>query len=114
MEKKGSEFDRSDLVRNMVAQSFEPSENDTLERLDNESASLAAELFIRGLTSALAEFGRVEIHELGVFTLVDRQPDSGTLPNGERWETPARKKIVFRPSPKMLEIVASVQDIPVY
>ncbi len=114
MKKEGAEYDLGDIIRNMVEQSFENTQDGPVERLDEPTAKLAAELFIRAVTTALAIDGRVEINRLGVLALDKREADNGTLPDGTPWETPERLKIVLRPAPALKRTVSEVQEMPVY
>lgn len=58
--------------------------------------------------------GRVEFHGFGTLRLELRRPDSGTLPDGTPWETPERNKVVFRPAPAFLRVIAERTGMPAY
>lgn len=118
MKKEGAEFDRGDLARHISEQTLfadphgEPwpegyviSERDSLSVLKIISSAIP---------DAIVEFGRVEIKDLGVFTLEHRAADSGTLPDGTPWETPERNKIVFRPAPAFKKIIAERTGMAAY
>lgn len=62
--------------------------------------------FAEILPVALAEHGRVEIHNLGTFSLAHREARTGTTPDGTPWATPERQEIVFHAAPSVNHVVA--------
>ena len=120
MKKLGAEFDRGDLERHI---------HENTQIVDNSGGGepypeeyripldIVSEV-VRAIPSAIAdaivEFGRVEIADFGVFTTQHRDPDTGTLPDGSTWTIPERMKIVFRPSPALLRIIAERTGMPCY
>lgn len=112
---EGTEFDRSDIVRNIVssllidddgAQIERYVEGEVLEVLKSEHSTIA---------DALCVFdGRVEIKDFGTFTLELRPPDSGVDPNGEPWETPERYKVKFKAAPAFVQIIEERTGIPAF
>lgn len=103
MKIQGKEFDRGDLARH-IAEKTGYSEKVCLEVLEWTAVSIA---------DAIAEFDRVEIHDFGTFTTKDLQPDSGTLPDGQQWEAPARAKVIFKPAKAFREQLANRLQKPV-
>lgn len=61
--------------------------------------------FAEILPVALAEYGRVEIHGLGTFSLAHREPLSRTTPDGTPWSTPERQEIVFHAAPSVNAVI---------
>lgn len=100
---KGKEFDRGDLARH-IAEKTGMHESQVLEVLAWVPISIA---------DAIAEFDRIEIHDFGTFATKDLQPDSGTLPDGQQWEAPARAKVVFKPAKAFREQLANRLQKPV-
>lgn len=90
-----TEFDRSDLAKEIAAQTgmFPDTVIDVLKS------------FAAILPYALAEHGRVEIHNLGTFSLAHREPLSRTTPDGTPWSTPERQEIVFHAAPAVNHVV---------
>lgn len=115
MEKKGTEFDRGDLARHIADQSLTTDEfGDQYFLLDEEAALAALDKAASGIADALAEFTRMEFHELGVFALEARPERSGIDPQGNPWNTPAGLRVVFRPAPALMRIIAQRTGQPVY
>ncbi len=118
MKKEGAEFDRGDLARHISEQTIftDPHGEPWPEGyIISERDALSVLKIIAGaIPDAIAEFGRVEIKDLGVFTLEHRAADSGTLPDGTPWETPERNKIVFRPAPAFKQIIAERTGMAAY
>jgi len=111
---QGTECDRGDLARHLA-------EDTVIVDAANDYTQLSEAEYIQilnnisnALPDALVEFGRVEIHGLGVFALELRQPDSGKLPDGTTWTTQERNKVVFRPSEAFVQIIASRTGMPTY
>lgn len=118
MKKEGAEFDRGDLARHISEQTLfsDPHGEPWPEGyIISERDALSVLKIISGaIPDAIVEFGRVEIADFGVFTLEHRAADSGVTPDGERWETPERNKIVFRPSPAFKQIIAERTGMAAY
>lgn len=114
MNRKGSEFDRSDLIAHI--QDNTPVEGPYPEgyRVPEDMVTAVVKAVPETISKALAEFGRVEIAGFGVFALQERVPDSGVLPDGSPWNTPQRFKIVFRPAPAFCATVSEATGMPVY
>jgi nucleoid DNA-binding protein len=55
--------------------------------------------FAELLPDVLAEYGRIEMHGLGVFRIEKRAARSGLTPDGQPWETPERQEVVFHAAP---------------
>lgn len=72
------------------------------------------ELFGQVLAEALAEHGRVEIHEIGVFRLENRAAREGVTPGGEAWETPERKKVEFDAAPALASAISEITQTTIY
>jgi nucleoid DNA-binding protein len=104
MKIQGTEYDRGDFAAEISARS-EVRDIDPYLQLSEDDALRALELFGEILADALVKFGRVELHDIGVFSLQDRDPRSGTTPDGEPWQTPYRKKIVFNAAPSLASAV---------
>lgn len=91
MEKDLKEYDRSDMAT----------------AIGEKTAMYPANVievfkaFAEILPVALAEYGRVEIHDLGVFSIAHRAARTGTTPDGEAWSTPERQEIVFHAAPSV-------------
>jgi nucleoid DNA-binding protein len=113
MKKQGAEFDRGDLARHLADDTVIVDATDYTQLSEAEYVQILNNIS-RALPDALVEFGRVEIHGLGVFALELRQPDSGKLPDGTPWTTPERYKVVFRPSEAFVQIIASRTGMPTY
>lgn len=94
-EQLNPEFDRSDLAKEIAAQTgmFPDTVIDVIKS------------FAEILPRALAEHGRVEIHDLGVFSIAHREARTGTTPDGTPWATPERQEIVFHAAPSVNHIV---------
>lgn len=103
MEIKGTEFDRGDLARHVSKNTGIP----------EETCLQVLEWAAIGISDGIVEFDRVEVHDFGVFTTKDLQPDSGTLPDGQHWEAPARAKVVFKPAKAFREQLANRLQKPV-
>lgn len=94
-EQLNPEFDRSDLAKEIAAQTgmFPDTVIDVIKS------------FAAILPYALAEHGRVEIHGLGTFSIAHREARSGTTPDGTPWATPERQEIVFHAAPSVNHVV---------
>ena len=94
-EQLNPEFDRSDLAKEIAAQTgmFPDTVIDVIKS------------FAAILPYAIAEHGRVEIHDLGVFSIAHREARTGTTPDGTPWATPERQEIVFHAAPSVNHIV---------
>lgn len=118
MKKEGAEFDRGDLARHISEQTIftDPNGEPWPEGyiISERDALSVLKIISSAIPDAIAEFGRVEIKDLGVFTLEHRAADSGTLPDGTPWETPERNKIVFRPAPAFKQIIAERTGMAAY
>ena len=119
MKKQGSEFDRGDLIAHIFESTLaiDNGSGDPLPedyRIQKDVVSEVVRAVPEAISQALAEFGRVEIQYFGVFTLEERVPDSGVLPDGSPWSTPQRFKIVFRPAPAFCATVSEGTNMPVY
>lgn len=115
MEMKGLEFDRGDLARHIAKQSLTTDNSgDQYFVLDEDAALLALDKAASGIADALSEFQRVEFHELGVFALEARPERSGVDPQGNTWNTPAGLRVVFRPAPTLMRIIAERTGQPTY
>lgn len=118
MKKIGEDFDRGDLARYISEQTLfadahgEPWPEGYI--ISERDALSVLKIISSAIPDAIAEFGRVEIKDLGVFTIERRAADSGVTPDGERWETPERNKIVFRPSPAFKQIIAERTGMAAY
>lgn len=108
---QGTEFDRGDLAREIAARYGDD--------LDNAQTQEAAVLVVLAaipvvLAEALAEFGRVEIHDLGTFSLQNRQRSAGNDESGNPvFEPTGYDKIAFRSAPLVETLVTSVTGRPV-
>lgn len=95
------------------------------------SAAVAAKVSAPGITQAIVREvletafatipdglvengGRGEFKGFGVIRLQLRAADSGTLPDGSPWTTPERNKVIFKPAPAFLRIIAERTGMPVY
>lgn len=118
MKKEGAEFDRGDLARHISEQTIftDPHGEPWPEGyIISERDALSVLKIIAGaIPDAIAEFGRVEIKDLGVFTIEHRAPDSGVTPDGDKWETPERNKIVFRAAPAFVKIIEDRTGMAAY
>jgi nucleoid DNA-binding protein len=103
-----NEFDLTDLSAAVAAKVSAPALTKDVVRevLETAFATIADGLVEHG--------GRVEFHGFGTLRLDLRAPDSGTLPDGTPWETPERNKIVFKPAPAFLRIIAERTGMPTY
>lgn len=105
MNKQGSEFDRGDLAREIVARF-----GDQMD--DAETQEDAVLTVLKGISAilpdALAEFGRIEWHDLGVFAVQARQRKTGEDEEGNPlFEPTGTDKISFRPAPFVESILSS-------
>lgn len=115
MKKEGAEFDRGDLARHISDQSIKAdSEGEQYLLFDELDALFVLEKAASGIADALAEFNRVEYHDLGVFALEGRPERAGIDPQGNPWQTPAGVRVVFRPSAALLRIIAERTGQPAY
>lgn len=87
-EKKGAEFDRSDLIREVAAR----------ENVYPETAQKHIEAFAGIVPEALGTHGRVEIHGLGTFSLRLRKERTGVF-KGQPYTAPAHYVVHFKPAP---------------
>lgn len=94
-EQLNPEFDRSDLAKEIAAQTgmFPDTVIDVIKS------------FAAILPYAIAEHGRVEIHNLGTFSLAHREARTGTTPDGTPWATPERQEIVFHAAPSVNAVI---------
>lgn len=111
---KGTEFDRSDLAEEIAVRSVVTDVDDPYQTFTKEDALELIELFGQVLAEALAEHGRVEIHEIGVFRLENRAAREGVTPSGEAWETPERKKVEFEAAPALASAISEITQTPIY
>jgi nucleoid DNA-binding protein len=51
------------------------------------------------LPEVLAEYGRADLHHIGVFRIEKRAPRSGITPDGQPWDTPERQEVVYHAAP---------------
>lgn len=120
MKKQGEEFDRGDLIAHIHESTLAVAHVEGVEplpedyRIHKDVVSEIVKAVPDAISQALGEFGRVEIKNFGTFTLEERIPDKGVLPNGEPWNTPQRFKIVFRPAPAFCLTVSEITEMPVY
>lgn len=114
MNKKGSEFDRGDLISHIQDNTSVDGPYPEGYRIPEDMVTAVVKAVPETISQALAEFGRVEIAGFGVFALQEREPDSGVLPDGSPWSTPQRFKIVFRPAPAFCATVSEATGMPVY
>lgn len=114
MNRKGSEFDRGDLIAHICDNAQLDGPYPEGYRIPEDMVKAVVKAVPETISQALAEFGRVEIQYFGVFTLEERVPDSGVLPDGSPWSTPQRFKIVFRPAPAFCATVSEGTNMPVY
>lgn len=103
MNKIGPEFDRGDLAREIAARYGDD--------LDNAKTQEDAVLVVlKGLAAilpdALAELGRVDVHELGVFAVVPKYRQVGEDENGSPlFEATGEERVTFRPAPFLKSIL---------
>ena len=105
MTKEGAEFDRSDLIREIVARY-----GDAIAEAATpaEATLLVLKAFSAILPDALAEFGRVELHDIGTFTIEARQRKTGEDEEGNpMFEPTGVDKIAFRPASFIASLVSS-------
>lgn len=108
------EFDRSDLAQEIAVRSVVADSDGPYQKYTKEDAIELIELFGQVLADALAEHGRVEIHEIGVFRLENRVAREGVTPGGEVWETPERKKVEFDAAPALASAISEITQTPIY
>ena len=97
MVKQGTEYDRGDIAR-AISETTGIDEADVLDVLKALPHLLA---------SALCEFGRVEIRDLGTFTLATRAASKGhNFATGETMEIPEHKKVKFKSAPVVRHIIS--------
>ena len=105
MTKEGAEFDRSDLVREIVAR-YGGAIADA--KTPDEATLLVLKAFSAILPDALAKFGRVELHDIGTFTIEARQRKTGEDEEGNpMFEPTGVDKIAFRPASFIASLVSS-------
>lgn len=109
------EFDRSDLAEALAARvvDFDPEEGATPRHTKGEIIELLGHLG-EVLAEALAEHSRVEIHEIGVFKLDQREAREGVTPDGNAWQTPERKKVEFDAAPRLATAIQEITNTPIY
>lgn len=64
-----------------------------------------ADTLFEVIAEAVAVHHRVELHDIGTFSLILRAPRSGVNPFGQHWETAERYEVKFDASPKFAELV---------
>ena len=115
MKMEGTEFDRSDIARNIVASLLIEEDGELVEKYDFNEIIDVIKSEHSTIADALCVFdGRVEIKDFGTFTLELRAPDSGVDPDGNPWETPERYKIKFKAAPSFAQIIEERTGIPAY
>lgn len=76
-----------EFVANMVAETG----------MTKAECKKALKSVVSTMTKTFEKGERLEMHNLGVFKVVDRAPRSGRNPNtGERIEIPAKKSVMFK------------------
>ena len=113
-EMKGPEFDRSDLAAEIAARIVAHDGDGLYQKFTSDDVLDIIQRFGEVLAEALAEYSRVEIHEIGVFSLEHRADREGVTPGGESWETPERKKVEFDAAPALASAIAAITESPVY
>jgi len=94
-EKKGADFDRGDLIREINARVgallADMTAAEIIETVIHCSNTVVAD--------ALTKHGRVEIIDLGTFRLKLRKAKSGTGFDGADFQVPSHMKVSFKASP---------------
>jgi len=115
MKMEGTEFDRSDIARNIVSSLLIDDDGAQIEKYDVHEIIDVLKSEHSTIADALCVFdGRVEVKDFGTFTLELRAPDSGVDPNGDPWETPERYKVKFKAAPAFLAIIEERTGIPAF
>lgn len=105
MTKTGAEYDLGDLIREIVARYGDQMDNAETQA---DAIRIAMKGFAAILPDALAEFGRVELHDIGTFAVEARQRKTGADENGNpTFEPTGADKIAFRPAPLIASLVSS-------
>jgi nucleoid DNA-binding protein len=104
------EYDRTDLTNDICARY---GEQIFAAGTSHEAVQLTLKAISAVLPDALAQHGRVEIHDLGVFHLTKRAPRKGrNFHTGETVEIPAHDEITFNAAPFISEIVEQTTGVP--
>ena len=69
--------------------------------------------FAELLPQALVKYSRVELYQIGVFSLKVRGPRAGIFA-GQTWETPERIQVRFKAAPAVCAVVAEGMERPAY
>lgn len=99
-----NEIDRKDVAK-AIAERY---------NLDADIAYEVLKGFCNVLPDLLAEYGRVEIHHLGVFRLAHRAPRHGVDPKGHEYSIPARQSVTYDAAPALAEIIEQRTGVSTY
>ena len=106
MNKIGPEFDRGDLAREIAASYGDDLDN---AKTQEDAVLVVLAAIPAVLAEALGEFSRVEWHDLGVFSIQNRQHKTGEDESGNPvFEPTGTDKIAFRSAPLVESLVTSV------
>ena len=109
------EFDLTDLSAAVAAKIMHTDQDGAEPRYTPSEIREVLETAFATIPDGMVEHGgRVEFHGFGTFRLELRAADSGTTPDGTPWETPERNKVVFKPAPAFLRVIAERTGMPVY
>jgi nucleoid DNA-binding protein len=103
MNKSGKIYDRSDLINEICGRY---GQDIFTAPTASETVLLTLKALVAILPDALAEFGAVHVHDLGVFTLEHRAARKGfDFAAGEQIEIPPYQDIEFKAAPLVRAIL---------
>lgn len=110
-----NEFDLTDLSAAVAAKILHTDQDGAEQKHTAAEIREVLETAFSTIADGMVEHGgRVEFHGFGTLRLELRRPDSGTLPDGSPWTTPERNKVIYKPAPAFLRVIAERTGMPVY
>lgn len=112
MKKEGPEYDLGDLSAE-IAERYETAIRNA--ETVQEIVDVVLKAFAAVLPDALSEYSRVELHQIGVFSLANRAARKGrNFGTGDEVVIPARQKVEFHSAPALSKIIEDRTGVDTY